>query len=98
MLEALSILGFGTSYNTREVMRRQHTEFLVEGLRRKYEGGRPFGREQFESLWGDYRTISGEPAYIFAEEAIALYPEAKVILTVRESEESWLRSVVDTMW
>ena len=98
MLEALTILGYGTSYNAREMLRRNHTRFCAEGLQAKYEGGHPFGLEQFESLWGDYRTISGEPAYIFAKECLELYPEAKVILTMRDDEKNWLRSVSDTMW
>jgi hypothetical protein len=98
MLEALSILGFGTSYNTREALKRSHMDFLSEGFRRKYEGGPQFGLEQFESLWGDYRTILGEPTITFAAEVIELYPDAKVILTVRKNEDAWLRSISDTMW
>ena len=98
MLEALAILGYGTSYNSREMLRRGHEGLLAQGFRAKHEGGRPFGIEQFESVYGDYCTISGEPAYMFAEECIELYPDAKVILTVRDDEEKWLSSLSDTMW
>ena len=80
------------------VKRQQHL-FCAQGLRAKYEGiGRPFSREQFESLWGEYRTISGEPAFSFAAECIELYPDAKVILTVRDNEQQWLASISNTMW
>ena len=98
MLEALSILGYGTSFESREMLRRGVSDFCAQGFRAKYEGGRRFGIEQFESLWGEYRTISGEPAYMFAAEAIELYPDAKVVLTVRDDEEKWLTSLCDTMW
>lgn len=98
MLEALSILGYGTSYNTREMLKRNHSSFCAEGLRRKHEDGKVFDVEQYESLWGEYRTISGEPAYIFAKECIQLYPDAKVILTVRDDEQEWHRSLLNTMW
>ena len=33
-----------------------------------------------------------------AEELIDLYPDAKVILTMRDDEEMWLASMRDTMW
>ena len=98
MLEALSILGYGTSYNSREMLRRGHTEYIAELFRAKHEKGRMPDIEQLESLWGDYRTISGEPAYTFAKECIQLYPDTKVILTVRDDEEKWLRSLEDSMW
>ena len=98
MLEALSILGYGIAYNSREMLRRNHIDFCGQGFRAKHEGGRPFAIEQFESLWGDYKAISGEPAYIFAAECIELYPDAKIILTVRSDEEKWLQSLKNTMW
>lgn len=98
MLEAMSVLGYGTSYNSREMLRRGQSTYAAELLRAKHEDGRPPEIEQLESLWGDYRTISGEPAYIFAKEAIQMYPDAKVILTVRDDEQKWLRSLEATMW
>ena len=98
MLEALSVLGYGTSYNSREMLRRGHTEYCAELFRKKHESGWTPEIEQLESLWGDYRTISGEPAYMFAKENIELYPDTKVILTIRDDEQRWLRSVEDTMW
>lgn len=98
MLEALSILGYGTSYNSREMLRNGHTLYCAELLRAKHEDSRPPEIEQLESLWGDYRTISGEPAYIFAKECLQLYPDTKVVLTIRDDEGKWLRSLEKTMW
>lgn len=92
MLEALSILGYGTSYNSREMLRRGHSLYAAELFRAKHEDARTPEIEQLESLWGDYRTISGEPAYIFAKECIELYPDAKVrmYLDVSSSDETVL--------
>lgn len=38
------------------------------------------------------------PAAAFPEELIAAYPDAKVILTVRDSPEAWHKSVLNTIW
>lgn len=38
------------------------------------------------------------PAACFSEELIAAYPDAKVILTVRDNVEVWHRSVTETLW
>ncbi len=101
MLEALSILGYGTAYNTRETARRHQMAFIgrMAEAKHSYNAQRwPPNIEQFESLWGEYRAISGDSVYPFAEEIIPLYPDAKIILTVREDEERWLKSFEETMW
>lgn len=38
------------------------------------------------------------PAADFVDELIAAYPDAKVILTVRDNVEVWHKSVMDTIW
>jgi Sulfotransferase domain len=35
---------------------------------------------------------------MFAEELVAAYPDAKIILTVRDDVEAWYKSVLDTQW
>jgi hypothetical protein len=42
--------------------------------------------------------VTDWPAAAFPEELIAAYPEAKVILTVRDSPEAWHKSVSNTIW
>ena len=37
------------------------------------------------------------PCYAFAEELIAVYPDAKVILTVRDNAQAWKRSMEKTI-
>ena len=58
-------------------------------LEAKYDGkGKPYGRVEFDKLLGHCQAVSDIPALCFAEELIAAYPEAKVILTVRDVD-SW---------
>lgn len=59
----------------------------------KYLGlGRQFTRTDWDQLLGSYGAVSADPpAVAFAEDLVAAYPEAKVILVEREIE-SWYRS------
>ena len=99
LLEAFSALGYGTVYNSREVLRRRQERYASLALDAKYAVAGPrFTLEQFESLWGEYRVISGEAVTPHAEELIDLYPDAQIVLSVRSDEEKWLRSLLDTMW
>lgn len=38
------------------------------------------------------------PCISFSDELIAAYPDAKVILTVRDTPEVWLDSILNTIW
>lgn len=99
MLEAMKILGYGDIFSTRDMIQRGQGSFCAAILESKMTGvGMPFGIEQFESLFGDYRVVSGEfPAYM-AEDVIKAYPDSKIILTVRSDEEKWLQSLLSSMW
>lgn len=99
LLEAFQTLGYGTIYNSRETLRRHQETFCNAGLDAKYTNSGPkFELEQFESLFGEYRVISGEFVCAYASELIDAYPNAKVILSIRNDEEKWLRSLMETMW
>jgi hypothetical protein len=43
-------------------------------------------------------AISDIPPISFSEKLIAVYPEAKVILTVRNNENVWHESLANTIW
>lgn len=49
--------------------------------------GAPYGRVDFDKMLGAYDAVSDLPTVLFADELIAAYPEAKVLLTVREAED-----------
>lgn len=68
----------------------------LEALRAKYDGvGKPYGREEFDKLLGHCQAVSDIPAVVFSEELIRAYPDAKVILTLRDMD-SWYESNLKT--
>lgn len=67
-----------------------------EALDAKFNGkGKPWGREEFDKILGDYDAVADVPAICFVEELVAAYPEAKVVVTQRDVD-SWLRSMDST--
>nr|WFQ81638.1 hypothetical protein [Coleophoma empetri]WOZ30812.1 McfS [Coleophoma empetri] len=70
-----------------------------EAFDAKYEGiGKPYGRAEFDALLGHCMATSDFPSVAFAPELIAAYPEAKIILTVRDNADVWYDSVLNTIW
>ncbi|KAI7280099.1 hypothetical protein KC343_g1809 [Hortaea werneckii] len=101
--EALSILGFQNIYHMSYVFteRPQDSELWLKAFDAKYRSKRPetrLTREDWDSVLGDCDAVSDFPCAAFSEELIEAYPEAKVILTVRDSPEVWYESVMNTVW
>ncbi|KAF5017667.1 hypothetical protein F66182_10382 [Fusarium sp. NRRL 66182] len=92
---ALKILGI-RSYHFAEVLSNDandHAQLWMQALRAKYDGvGKPFEREDFDRILWDYDSVSDEPCCLFVEELIAAYPEAKIVLTIRD-RDAWLTSM-----
>ena len=62
-----------------------------EAYQAKYNGkGKPFGRAEFDQILGHCQAAMDVPIFNFAEDLIAAYPEAKVILTTRPIDD-WYR-------
>ena len=75
--------------------------------------GKPYGRKEFDSLLGHCmvgthpsqlrnrlipgKAVTDTPCIMFYKELIEAYPEAKVILTVRDSPEVWHASFLETI-
>lgn len=69
----------------------------MEALKAKYDGvGKQYGRQEFDRLLGHCQAVSDIPAVVFAEELIRAYPEAKVVLTLRDVDP-WYESTLKTM-
>ncbi len=66
-----------------------------------FSRGAPFTLTQWDQLLSDYAAITDVPATPFAEDLIAAYPDAKVILMERDID-SWFTSfdnnVIKTTW
>ncbi|KAJ5175635.1 uncharacterized protein N7482_001512 [Penicillium canariense] len=95
LTSALRVLGYHHAYHGRDALtfNPRDCELWWKALQAKYNGkGKEFGRKEFDQLLGHCQAVSDIPAICFAEELIAAYPNAKVILTVREVGE-WQESV-----
>jgi hypothetical protein len=68
----------------------------TEALHAKFETGKPFGRAEFDNLLGKWGATTDQPAALMAEELIAAYPNAKVILVERDIDR-WYRSYCETV-
>ncbi|KAK8133579.1 hypothetical protein PG984_005591 [Apiospora sp. TS-2023a] len=71
-----------------------------EGLKAKYDPEnarcKPFGRDEFDQLLGEYRAVTDGPFCLFGPELMAAYPDAKVLLVERPLD-SWYESFADTV-
>lgn len=103
ILTALEQLGYNP-YHMAKAMKAPKLNFSlwIEALKAKFYPDQvtssvktPFGRAEFDKLLGDFDAAEDVPAICFAEELIAAYPEAKVILNTRDVD-AWLRSMDGT--
>jgi Sulfotransferase domain len=86
---ALEVLGFGSCYHMAEVFENPEHVEQWEAARR--------GGANWEELFRGYRAAVDWPAAAFYEELMERYPEAKVILTVRDPDR-WYESACSTIY
>jgi hypothetical protein len=87
---ALEELGFGPCYHMTEVFANpEHVELWEAAAR-----GEPL---DWGEVFRDYRATVDWPGAAFYEELMERYPDAKVILTVRDSER-WYESARNTIY
>ncbi|KAL8947344.1 MAG: hypothetical protein Q9222_006363 [Ikaeria aurantiellina] len=104
MYTALGILGY-KSYHMAELKDTPPgTHALwVEALKAKYHdhahgpstdnpSHARYGKPEFDKLLDEYSAVTDIPCIMFAQELIAAYPDAKVLITTRD-EDSWVRSI-----
>jgi hypothetical protein len=87
---ALEKLGFGPCYHMSEVF--AHPEH-VESWRAAAQGK----EVDWEQIFGGYRATVDWPACSFYGELMEKYPDAKVILTVRDPQR-WYESAYNTIY
>lgn len=87
---ALELLGFGPCHHMRELFNRPET---IQTWQRKADG-EPVG---WDELLGGYRSTLDWPSAYFWRELVDAYPDAKVLLTVRDPQQ-WYDSVVNTIY
>ena len=87
---ALEQLGFGRCYHMRD---------LLADL----ESGMPLweraaeGSPDWEQIFGDANSTVDWPSARYYRELMDYYPDAKVLLSVRDSD-AWVRSMRETVW
>lgn len=103
ILTALEQLGYNP-YHMAKAMKAPKMNFSLwlEALRAKFHPEQvtsavktPWGVEEFDKVLGDFDGVEDVPGIAFAEELIAAYPEAKVVLNTRDVD-AWLRSMDST--
>nr|XP_039263913.1 uncharacterized protein LOC120339780 [Styela clava] len=87
--EAFTILGY-KSYHYFESVSYHGEEWsriLTEGWK----------TEDFKRMYANLDAVFDGPGFYFWEEIHKAFPEAKIILSVRESEDVWLESLINQM-
>ncbi|KAL1887815.1 hypothetical protein Sste5346_009990 [Sporothrix stenoceras] len=100
MRDAMTQLGYVDTYHMMSCSIENPPDALLwmDALRAKYDGiGKPFERKDWDKLLGRCQAVCDWPAVAFAEELIAAYPEAKVVLTTRDVH-SWHASTLKTVY
>jgi hypothetical protein len=87
---ALGRLGFGPCYHMRDLLAD-----LESGLP-LWEGAAD-GAPDWEQIFGHARATVDWPSARYYRELMDRYPEAKVLLSVRD-REAWVRSMRETVW
>ena len=93
-------LGYTDCYHFAALMydNPRDAEMWLEALRAKYLGhGRPFQRQDWDQLLGHCQAVTDTPCAVFYRELLDAYPEAKVVLTVRDNPQQWWESQMRTV-
>lgn len=86
---ALETLGFSKCYHMENLLNHPSDILYWEAAR----DGKPVN---WDALFSGYQAAVDIPAYIFYKELMELYPDAKVIHTMRDGE-GWYKSFGDTI-
>ena len=107
LVTAMEILGFGPSFHFTEVV--YNPEYastfkrLLQAFRMSGSHFTPKNKEesdamkdQLRDIYRGYKSTFDNPSCHFVPELMELYPHAKVLLSIRDHDETWYKSVQDT--
>lgn len=103
MQSALDILGYNCYHSALLFSNIRECVMWIEAMDAKFrDQGQRYTCADWDHLLGHCSAVSaGPPVVAFAEDLIAAYPDAKVILVERDIE-SWYKSfnagVIEPMW
>ncbi|KAJ6523392.1 hypothetical protein DFH09DRAFT_198369 [Mycena vulgaris] len=91
MREALQILGYSDVHHMNSIFSNPpEADMWTEAINGRFFGqGKPYGRTEWDQLLGRCQAVTDTPAAMFAEDLISAYPDAQVILGVRDVDEWW---------
>jgi hypothetical protein len=99
--QALLDLGISDVYHFTSIVSENPPDAFLwtKALEAKLNHSGPeFGKEDWDALLGHCMAVSDHPCLTFADELLDMYPEPKIILTVRDNVDVWHQSVMDTIW
>ena len=88
---ALEALGFGPCYHMSEVLQNLETMLPL------WEAARDGTLTDWSRIFANYQSTVDWPACTYYEELMAAYPDAKVLLSVRDPD-SWYESAFSTLY
>ena len=87
--QGLEILGFEKCYHMSEVVvHPEHVELWLDAWR---------GKDIWKTLFADYQATVDWPAAAFWPQLMHVYPEAKIVLSIRDADE-WFESARNTIF
>ena len=108
LVAAMEILGFGPSFHFTEIfyspgyapiLERLLQAFRITGSRfaPKSKEESDTMKDQLKDIYRGYKSTFDNPSCHFVPGLMELYPHAKVLLSVRDSDEVWYKSMQDTI-
>ncbi|GME27573.1 hypothetical protein GTA08_BOTSDO03742 [Neofusicoccum parvum] len=73
-------------------------EMWMDAYRALKDGQGTFGRKEWDQLLGHCMAVTDNPCITFSRELIEAYPDAKVVLTVRDSADAFWKSNMETIY
>ena len=100
--EALNQLGVGPCYHMFENSTNDDSDKWVDVLAAQKAGDMASLRKHIKSLFSgesrkQYQSTTDLPGALFYKELMQIYPDAKVLLTVRDNASKWFKSARDTI-
>lgn len=87
---AFETLGFGPTHHMVEVFRFKQVKLWMDAA----EGKEP----DWDTIFAEFSSTCDFPGCSFYKELMEKYPDAVVVLTVRDSPEAWYTSVKETIF
>src|SRR5580698_3234920 len=89
---ALEELGFGPCFHMLEFIKPEY-----EPRRTLWEAARDGGEPDWKAMFDGFSSAVDMPACLYYLKLSLVYPQAKVVLTVRDPA-TWYRSMIATVW